>query len=65
MLSLIVLITAGFLTSATAISYASSSGATLAQGRRSRAGLLSQICIAGFALGAILLAVHVQLGESL
>lgn len=69
MLSLIVLITAGIVTSSTAIACARSSRnamtepATIQRGK-SKTSHMTQICVGTAALGAVILAVHVQLGGS-
>jgi hypothetical protein len=69
MLIVIVLIAAGILTSSTAVAYArpprkARSGHTLIRLRSSKTEHLTDACVGLLALGAVALAIHVQLGGS-
>jgi hypothetical protein len=62
MVSLIVLIAAGLLTSSSAVLHVPRTTAGAGRWRRLRDNSLWQICAGILALGAILLAVHIDLG---
>ena len=62
MVSLIVLVAAGLLTSSSAVSHVPRSANGARRGRRFKDSVLVQICAGILALGSLLLAVHVDLG---
>ena len=62
MLSLIVVVIAGLLTSSLAIAFAGTSDSAKHPRRRSKSFIAAQICATGAALGAVLMVIHLQLG---
>jgi hypothetical protein len=62
MVSLILLIAAGLVTSSSVVSHLPRSATDECRRRRLAASIRLQICVGVLALGAVLLAVHVQLG---